>query len=589
MDFYRDDGSEIEFNDYINMSEKEQKKIKIVAREYTVGTVELGNDNTFWHTQEIGLWLRTLSREDSTVYFHNLKFDGGYILDYLLNNGFIYTHEKYGEQFSFNCLIDGSGAFYSINIFFDMKSQNKYYKMTILDSMKVLPMSVEKMPKSFGLKNIKKLGDTYDYNKKRPRGYKLTDDEVEYLKNDVLIVSKAIQFLREQNMTKMTTASNALSDYKKTISKNEWKRAFKQLDLETDGFIRKSYKGGFTYLNPIYKERELANVTVMDVNSLYPAVMYHKLLPYGEPIFFEGEYQYDSEHPLFIQRVVVEFMLKPDKIPTIQLKNNMRFIPTEYLTSSNMERVELVLTNVDLKLFLEQYDVVYINYVDGFKFKGTTKLFKTYIDKWSDIKIQSAIDGNDGMYTLSKLMLNSLYGKFGTNPNGNIKIPWLNGDVVSYTSSENDREPLYIPIASFITSYAREQTIRTAQSITDYSLKKYGGDRFVYSDTDSIHTLLSIDELIDLDIDIDETKLGAWDYEGCFERAKYLKPKTYIQENNLKNNKQGLFITCAGMSKGCYPYVTFDNFKTGQSFKGKLMSRKVQGGPVLLPTIFTIN
>ena len=48
---------------------------------------------------------------------------------------------------------------------------------------------------------------------------------------------------------------------------------------------------------------------------------------------------------------------------------------------------------------------------------------------------------------------------------------------------------------AFITSYAREKTIRTSQAIKDYSIKKYGVDKYCYSDTDSIHCLLSIEEL----------------------------------------------------------------------------------------------
>lgn len=48
---------------------------------------------------------------------------------------------------------------------------------------------------------------------------------------------------------------------------------------------------------------------------------------------------------------------------------------------------------------------------------------------------------------------------------------------------------------AFITAYAREKTIRTSQAIKDYSIKKYGVDKYCYSDTDSIHCLLDIEEL----------------------------------------------------------------------------------------------
>lgn len=40
----------------------------------------------------------------------------------------------------------------------------------------------------------------------------------------------------------------------------------------------------------------------------------------------------------------------------------------------------------------------------------------------------------------------------------------------------------------------------------DYSLEKYGKDLYVYSDTDSIHTMLPIEELTKF-CDIDDVKL----------------------------------------------------------------------------------
>lgn len=61
----------------------------------------------------------------------------------------------------------------------------------------------------------------------------------------------------------------------------------------------------------------------------------------------------------------------------------------------------------------------------------------------------------------------------------------------------------------FTTAYAREKTIRTSQAIKDYSLKKYGIDLYCYSDTDSVHCLLPIEELKQF-CEIDDVKLGAW-------------------------------------------------------------------------------
>ena len=78
--------------------------------------------------------------------------------------------------------------------------------------------------------------------------------------------------------------------------------------------------------------------------------MYEKPLPFGEPIYFEGEYKEDNIYPLYIQMITCSFKIKKDKIPTIQLKNSSGFKPNEYLESSNDEIICLVLTNGNLKV-----------------------------------------------------------------------------------------------------------------------------------------------------------------------------------------------------------------------------------------------
>ncbi len=301
--------------------------------------------------------------------------------------------------------------------------------------------------------------------------------------------------------------------------------------------------------------------------------MYYNNLPYGEPIFFEGRYQHDGFYNLYVQTIRCNFELKHNHIPTIQIKHSNLFVQTEYLSSSNGEDVTLCLTSVDLKLFLEHYNVYNLEYISGWKFKSTNKLFKDYIDKWTKIKIESTLTGNIALRTLAKLMLNALSGKFGLNPNVQSKWPIYNNGEINYTLGEKEiRDPIYIPVASFITAYARYKTITTAQSVYD---------RFIYADTDSLHLLGT--KLPD-NLEIDDVKLGAWKLENSFTRAKFLRQKTYIEEVNGKLN-----ITCAGMPKNCYQYVTWENFNPGTSYAGKLLPKHVKGGIVLSDIDFTIK
>lgn len=512
------------------------------------------------------------------IYFHNLKFDGEFILYYLMTHGFEYVESREKRTNTFSTLISDMGLFYSIEVYFEVGKKTK--KVTFIDSLKIINQTVESMPKTFKLEENKL---EIDYNLPREIGHILTSDEVEYVKNDVVIVAKALKYLFDMGLTKMTAGSNALSEYKEITRLNRFRSLYKPLNYDIDKDIRRAYRGGFTYLNPVYKNKSVKEGEVLDVNSLYPSVMYKEILPFGEPFYYEGEYKEDKVYPLYIQRLTCSFKLKPGKIPTIQIKHS-RFVDNEYLEDSGIEPVALTLTSVDLKLFLEQYDVWDLHYESGWKFKGMRGLFTTYIDKWIKVKNESTISGNKGMRQVAKIMLNSLYGKFATSLDVQSKIPYLENDIVKYKLGEKStKDGVYLPMGAFITAYARDKTIRTSQAIKDYSIKKYGIDMYCYSDTDSIHTILPIEELKQF-CDIDDVELGFWKHESHFTKAKFIRQKTYLEEINGEIN-----ITCAGMPQRCYDQVTWDNFKEGLKVDGKLTFTHVKGGVILKETEFTIK
>lgn len=522
---------------------------------------------------------------NSYIYFHNLKFDGEFILYYLMKNGFEYVEKREKRTKSFSTLISDMGLFYSIEVYFEVEKK-KTHKITFIDSLKIINQSVDSMTSTFKLEENKL---EIDYNKPREINHILTSEEEAYIKNDVVIVAKALKYLFDMGLTKMTAGSNALSEYKEIININKFRSMYKPLTYEIDKDIRKSYKGGFTYLNPIYKGKDVSDGEVLDVNSLYPSVMYEAILPFGEGIFYEGKYIEDKVYPLYIQRITCSFKIKKGKIPTIQIKHS-RFVDNEYLEDSGIEPVALTLTNIDLKLFFEQYDVWDLEYISGWKFKGMRGLFTKYIDKWIGIKNEATLNGNKGIRQVAKIMLNSLYGKFATSLDVQSKIPYLDNDIVKYKLGEKTtKDGVYLPMGSFITAYARDKTIRTSQAIKDYSIKKYGIDMYCYSDTDSIHTLLSINEL-KLFCDIDDVKLGAWKHESHFRRAKFIRQKTYLEEiYNDKTKEWEINITCAGLPKNCYDQVTWENFKEGLKVDGKLTFHHVKGGVILKETEFTIK
>ena len=560
------------------------------CRVWAYALCEIGNVDNFIYGNNIDDFIKWCAnpKENYTLYFHNLKFDGEYIFSYLLNNGFTCIKDKKERKDNtFTTLISDTGQFYSIEIFFRVGNK-KVNKVTIYDSLKILNFSVDMIAKDFNLP-IKKL--EIDYKANREIGHILTKEEIDYIRNDVEIMARALQIMFNEKLTKMTIGSDALANYKE-INKN-FNKYFPILPYEIDKDIRRSYKGGFTYLNEEYKEKETGEGIVLDVNSLYPSVMMYERLPFGEPLFFKGKYEKDLLYPLYIQTLSCSFEIKKDKIPTLQIKNNLSFIPNEYVKSSGGDIVTLTLTNIDLELFFNHYNVHDLSFHSGWKFKGLKGLFTEYINYWSDKKIEAKKDNNTALYRIAKLMLNSLYGKFGLNPDVRGKYPYLNEDgIIKYSLYPAEiRDSIYIPVASFITSYARYKTITTSQKIKEYSKEKYNKDLYVYSDTDSIHCLFKDDSELKEIIEIDDYKLGAWKLESSFKKGKYLRQKCYIELGfDDKMN-----VTIAGLPKKLGNLITFDNFNIGFTTENiktdnkKLTFKHVKGGVLLVDTEFSIR
>lgn len=563
------------------------------CRVWAYAICEIGNIDNFIYGNSIDEFIKFCmnKRENYILYFHNLKFDGEFIFNYLLNNGYNYIkNKKDRKDKTFTTLISDMGQFYSIEIYFEIKNSKHINKVTIYDSLKILNFSVEQIAKDFSLP-IRKL--KLDYKAKREIGHILTDHEIDYIRNDVEIMARALDIMFKENLTKMTIGSDALHSYKKMISSFE--KYFPVLPFEYDTEIRKSYKGGFTYLNPIYKEKLVnEDIIVIDSNSMHPSHMMNDYMPVGMPEYFKGEYVDDITHPLFIITLSCSFKIKKGKIPSIQLKHTIGYQENEYVESTNGEIVTFTLTSVDLKLFKEQYEIENLVYHGGYKFRRLKGLFTEYINYWINQKIEAKKNNNTALYRIAKLMLNSLYGKFGLNPTVQGKYPYLNEEkIVKYKLHDKEiRDSIYCPVASFITAYSRYDIITNSQKIRDYTLKTYGRDYYIYSDTDSIHCLKLSDEELQKIVNIDDYILGYYKVESTAKRGYYIRQKCYIEEGY--DNK--LNTTIAGLPKKLGKYVTFDNFKKGFSVlasdkdkEHKLTFKHVRGGVILADTDFSIK
>lgn len=514
-----------------------------------------------------------------TCFFHNLKFDGMYVIDYLLRHGYKYTDRKTPAINEFKCLVGEQGQFYSISF------TGETGTISLWDSLKIFNFSVDEIAQTFKLETQK---GEIDYNKERPIGYIPDEVELSYVKNDVMIVAQAIRMFLSKGYTKMTIASNALEQFKLTLDKKQFNYMFPKLPKDIDHFCRKAYRGGYTYVNPIHQNKIVGMGSVFDVNSMYPWALYYKPMPIGQGSYFIGKPPEDKLY--FIRVHIGHFKVKQGYLPTLQMKHNYRYDGTEYLTEGS--DIETYFTSVDYKLFRDFYDIDGLTECDGYSFESRDTLFRSYIDKYMEIKKTTT----GGERSIAKLFLNGLYGKFGSKIEKISKIPYLDEEtntIKFHRTDPKETDPIYIPVAAFVTAYAHDNIIRNAQAC---------GDRFLYCDTDSLHVLGRENP----DIPIHKSELGYYKRESVFKNAIFIKPKTYSEitretkkyKMNYKGkemNVKAVFyqneVKCCGLPKNLIKQgkVTFENFRMGAEYYGKLLPKVIPGGVVLEETTFTIK
>lgn len=527
------------------------------CRVWSWGIIRVGKLSDYVDGTTIDGFINHVSQKAQHIYFHNLAFDGSFILDWLLKHGYTWVKEN-PKPLEFTSLISRMGKFYSITVVFDSG-----YRVEFRDSYKKLPMSVAGIAKAFNLHDQKL---EIDYEEFRPIGYIPTEQERRYQRNDVAIVAQALEIQFEEKMTKLTVGADSLNTYKKMTGKL-FTRRFPILSPEIDTEIRKAYRGGYTYASPQFTRKINGPGSVYDVNSLYPSVMRTALLPYGEPVYREGAPS--GKYPLYIASITITAKLKENHIPCIQIKKNLSFNPTEYLTEIK-EPTTVNATNIDIELWKKHYNLKIHSWNGTFEFRGSHGFFDSYVDKFMEIKKNS--DG--GLRQIAKLHLNSLYGKFATNPDVTGKRPVLKDNRVSLVINDAEtRDPVYTPMGVFITAHARSKTISAAQENYDV---------FAYADTDSLHLVGPTTPPAGLWVD--PTELGAWKHESTFTRAVYVRAKQYAEEIDGV-----LDVHIAGLPRNIATQLTFEDMLHGGQWDGKLIPTRVPGGTVLRNTTFTLK
>ena len=577
------------------------------------------------------------------VYYHNLKFDGSFLLNYIIHDlKFTLSADQIGDEFyqikfhrenemkshEYRYIILDRGQWYNIEV------QKGRLHIEFRDSLKLMPFTLADVGKAFDTRHRKL---EMDYTGFRYAGCEITDEEMAYIKNDVLVLKEALEFMFSEHHNAMTIGSCCYSEFKRILGTMAFRRMFPDLTQlayneqeSIDSFIRRSYRGGWCYLKPDMANRILYNGSTYDVNSEYPSQMHSdgkRRYPYGQPKIFSGPppAAIDNDDTIYyFVRFTCRFNLKPGHLPFVQIKGNLLYRGTENLTTSDVKmgscyysyfmdydgsirpaRVTLTMSKTDWILFNEHYDVTDLAFDGGVYFATAIGIFDSYINRYAKIKMES----KGARRTLAKLFLNNLYGKFASNTDSSFKVALYTDDGLEFGIQQaNDKKAGYIAVGAAITSYSRDFIIRSAQS--NY-------DKFVYADTDSIHMIGTTDNL-----PVDDVKFNHWKKEGSWDYGIFVRQKTYIEHVIAENDKPVTpyhNIKCAGLPDRCKELLRhslegcenldpeelqampddfknfvkqkreYTDFKIGLVIPGKLVPKQIRGGVILVETPYQIS
>lgn len=504
---------------------------------------------------------------NNILYFHNLSFDGSFIIDFILREGYIFTTEKDKDMKSmqFKTSISSMGDWYMIKI----KKGKKL--LEIRNSLKLMPKSLDAIAKSFKTKHQKL---DMKYEGLRYAYCEISEEERRYIENDVLVLKEALEKMFDEGHDKLTIGSCCLSEFKSRYSRDDYKRLFP--DIRDDfldesytrvwnqwDYIHKAYHGGWCYVNPEYAHRVVSIGKVYDVNSLYPSMMHSvsgNRYPYGHGQYHTGkppgELLIDTNKFIYL-RVKCRFKLKERCFPWIHIRGSAYYKANENLYTSDIIKNgvnyryyydfegniqdtvhELTFTCIDWILFNDTYDIYDLEYLDYIEFWATTGFFDDYINHYFNIKKNE----KGFLRELAKLFLNNLYGKFAMSDDSSYKEPYIGEDDVVHFKiiEEHEKQVGYIPIGAAITSYALNFTVR-------HAMANY--DRFCYADTDSIH--IQGEEKPNMVVEHPHN-LCTWKNECDFDVAYYERQKTYAEHVISQDGKPCepfLLLKAAGMNK----------------------------------------
>ena len=484
--------------------------------------------------------------------------------------------------------------------------------------------SLNNVSKNLQKYKVVKLVGSLDYEKIRHEKTPLTESEMAYCVNDVLVVMAYIQEEIEQveeiNLIPLTNTGRVRKyckraclgakgdNYKFTVFHNIIKKLTLTPLIYT--MLKRAFQGGFVHANSYYVDRTIENVSSYDFTSSYPYVMLSEKFPMSSAIRVKPSTMKELNYYLnnfccliditfhnIYPKMTQDNFISVSKCLEIKnhVENNGRVVSADEL--------RITITELDFYIVYQAYnfDIEKLDIHDMFVFKKdylpidfTSAILKLYADK-TELK---GVEEKTSNYLISKGMLNSCYGMCVTDI---VRDEFIyDNDFHEWTKEKGDAEKtlekynrekgrfLFYAWGVWVTAYARFNLFR--------AIEKLGND-YIYSDTDSVK-FINLDrnqhifDEYNREVEIKlsqvanergrslelfkpktikgvEKLIGVFDFEGTYLKFKTLGAKRYMTYDGKK-----LSITVAGLSKNASNYL-LEKFGVNGAFKNFNFEMKI--------------
>lgn len=447
--------------------------------------------------------------------------------------------------------------------------------------------------------DVKKMVGDLDYSLIRNSKTVMTEKEIGYCVNDVLVVMAYIQekIDTEGSITKIPlTKTGYVRKYcrnaclypdgkatRKGYQRFDFFKFIHALNLEPEEYrtLKRAFSGGFTHASAFYSGCTVSDVTSYDFTSSYPYVMVSEKFPMtkGEHIRITSKEEFYRNLKYYACMFDVEFINIEDTFIYDHYISSSRCSVKEKYTADNgrivrADRLVLTVTENDFAIIRRTYKWESMTIYNFWRYKKDylpTNLVKSILKLYSDKTTLKGIEGKEAEYLNSKEMVNACYGMMVTDivrkeigygqdwlPE---TLPDLTESIAEYNKSFG--RFLFYPWGVWVTGYARRNLWT--------GILEFASD-YIYSDTDSIKAINISDHMEyienynagvrekllrackhhNIDISLTEPQtvkgekkpLGVWDFDGHYDTFKALGAKRYMVQT-----EKGVNITVSGLNK----------------------------------------